>query len=268
MGRRLGVIAGSGEFPFQLLSEACSEGYDCVVAGIKGEAEPSLAGTAGVLKWFDVQDIEKLISFFRENGVSEAVFAGKIDPSLIYRNKALKEMLSSVMEKGKDRGPTSLIETTIKVFSSHGVAIKDPTPYIAAAFCKEGVLTKTKPTAEAAEDIDFGWEIARRLADWDIGQTVAVKGKAVVAVEGMEGTDEAIKRAGYLAGEGIVVIKVSRSRQDPRIDLPAVGLNSVKSLVQAGGQTLCFEAGKIPFFQKSEALALADSHGVSVVAKS
>ena len=112
----------------------------------------------------------------------------------------------------------------------------------------------------------FGWGIARKLADLDIGQTVIVKGKAIVAVEGIEGTDEAIKRAGELAGKGIVVVKVSRSYQDPRIDLPAVGLETVKSLIQAGGQGLGFEARKIPFFQKGEAISLADDHGVSIIA--
>lgn len=262
------MIAGSGEFPFHVYSEARNLGYDCVVAAIKGEAESSLAGTVGVLEWFDIQEIEKLISFFRKNGVSEAVFAGKIDHRLIYRNEGLRKILPLLMGKGKDSTPTTLIQTAIKIFSSQGIALKDPTPYIASAFCEAGILTKNQPTDEAKEDIRFGWEIAKRLADWDIGQTVVVKGKAVVAVEGMEGTDEAIRRAGHLAGEGIVVIKVSRSKQDPRIDIPAVGLYSIKSLIEAGGQTLCFEAQKVPFFQKAEAIALADSHGVSIVVKS
>lgn len=268
MGRRLGVIAGSGEFPIHLYSEARNLGYDCVVAGIKGEAEPSLAETVGVLEWFDIQEFEKLIAFFRKNGVSEAVFAGKIDPRLIYRNEALRKILPSLMGKEADSSPSALIQTAIKIFSSQGVAIMDPTPYIASAFCEAGVLTKTQPTADAEADIHFGWEIARRLADLDIGQTVVIKRKAVVVVEGIEGTDEAIRRAGQLAGGGIVVIKVSRSEQDPRIDLPAVGLNLVKNLIQAGGQTLCFEAQKVPFFQKVEAISLADSYGVSIVAKS
>jgi DUF1009 family protein len=268
MGRRLGVIAGSGEFPIHLCGEARSLGYDCVIAGIKGEAEPSLAETVDILEWFDIQEFEKLIAFFRKNGVSEAVFAGKIDHRHIYRNEALRKILPSLMGKETNSSPSALIETAIKVFSSQGVAIKDPTPYIASAFCEAGVLTENQPTADAEEDILFGWEIARRLADLEIGQTVVIKRKAVVAVEGIEGTDEAIRRGGQLAGDGIVVIKVSRSRQDPRIDLPAAGLNSVKSLIQAGGQTLCFEAQKVPFFQKVEAIALADSHGVSIVVKS
>ncbi len=268
MGRKLGVIAGSGEFPIHVFTEVLNLGEDCVVAAVKGEAEPSLAGIVGVLEWFDIHEVEKLISFFRKNGVSEAIFAGKFDHRLIYRSEGLKKILPLLMGKGIDGSATKLIQTVIKIFSSQGIEIKDPTPYIASAFCEEGILTRTHLNAEAEEDIHFGWEIARRLADWDIGQTIAVKNKAVVAVEGMEGTDEAIRRAGHLAGDGFVVIKVSRSKQDPRIDLPAVGLNSVKSLIQAGGQTLCFEARKVPFFQKPAAVALADSHGISIFVKS
>jgi hypothetical protein len=160
-----------------------------------------------------------------------------------------------------------LIQTAIHVFSAQGITIVDPTPYIASAHCEEGVLTEAKPSRNTQEDILFGWDIAKRLADLDIGQTVIIKGKAVVAVEGMEGTDEAIERAGQLAGEGIVVVKVSRSSQDPRIDLPAVGLGTVKNLIHVGGQALGFEAQKIPFFQKEEAISLANAHGVSIIAK-
>lgn len=268
MGRRLGVIAGSGEFPVQVYKEASHLGYDCVVAGIRGEAAASLAETVDFLEWFDIQDIEKIIAFFHENEVSEAVFAGKIDHRLIYRSEGLRKILPLLLGKGKDSSPTTLIQTAIQVFSSQGITIKDPTPYIESAFCEEGVLTNTRPTADTDKDIEFGWRIAKLMADWDIGQTVVVKGKAVVAVEGMEGTDETIRRAGKLAGEGIVVIKVSRSGQDPRIDLPAVGLHSVQSLIQASGRALCFEARKVPFFQKAEAIKLADSHCVSLIAKS
>lgn len=268
MGRRLGLIAGSGEFPVHVYKEASSLGYDCVVAGIRGEAAASLAETADFLEWFDIQDIGKIISFFRKNEVSEAVFTGKIDHRLIYKSKGLKKILPSLMGKGEDSSPTTLIQTAIEIFSSQGIAIKDPTPYIASAFCEEGILTKIQPTIEAKGDINFGWGIAKGLADLDIGQTIVVKAKAVVAVEGMEGTDETIRRAGKLAGDGIVVIKVSRSGQDPRIDLPAVGLHSVQSLIQARGKTLCIEAQKVPFFQKAEAITLADSHGVSIVVKS
>ena len=117
------------------------------------------------------------------------------------------------------------------------------------------------------EDVDFGWRMAKKIAELDIGQTVIVKNKAVVAVEGMEGTDEAILRAGRIAGKDSVVVKVCRPHQDPRIDLPAIGLNTVQKLVQSGAGTLCFEAKKMPFFRKQEAVSLAEKHQISILAR-
>jgi DUF1009 family protein len=267
MEPRLGVIAGSGKFPIHVCQEAQGMGYLCVVAGIKGEAENILEGNVGKFAWFDIHEVGNLISFFKKNQISEAVFAGKIDHRIIFKSEELGETLPLLLGTGKDWTPTTLIQSAIQIFSAQGIAIKDPTPYIASAFCEEGILTETKPSPQMEEAILFGWDIAKKLADLDIGQTVIIKGKVIVAVEGIEGTDEAIKRAGELAGKGIVVVKVSRSSQDPRIDLPAVGLETVKSLIQAGGQGLGFEARKIPFFQKEEAISLANSHGISIIAK-
>jgi DUF1009 family protein len=267
MGRRLGVIAGSGEFPVHVCREASKKGLICTVACIKGEADDSLPGIVDDYEWFEAHEIGNVIAFFKKNQVSEAVFAGKIDHRIIYKSEELQKILPVLLGSGKGRSPTALIRSAIDIFSTQGIAIVDPTPYIASAFCEAGVLTASKPSPRAEEQIHYGWDIAKKLADFDIGQTVVVKGNAVVAVEGMEGTDRTIERAGELAGKGIVAVKVSRSSQDPRIDLPAVGLRTVESLVRAGGHALGFEAKKIPFFHKEKAVALADAHGISIIAK-
>lgn len=267
MEGRLGIIAGAGEFPLYVCGEARNLGYSCVVAGIRGGAESSLREKVSIFRWFDVSEITEVAAFFRKNGVKDAVFSGKIDHRMIYLDEKLRKMLSGLLEEGRERSPTVLIQTVIKIFSSQGISIKDPTKYIASAFCAPGVLTGAKPSKEVEENILFAWALARKLADLDIGQTVVVKDKAVVALEGMEGTDETIKRGAELVGKGIVVVKVSRSSQDPRIDLPAVGLDTVRILVHNGGTALAFEAERIPFFQREEALSLAESHGVSIIAK-
>jgi hypothetical protein len=267
MEPKLGVIAGSGGFPFHVCREAHSKGLVCVVAGIKGEAADVLERNVENFAWFGIHEIGNLIEFFKKNRVSDAVFAGKIDHRVVYKNEDLGNILPSFLGTDKDLTPTTLIQIAMRIFSAGGITIKDPTPYIESAFCEEGILTETKPSSEMEEEILFGWGIARKLADLDVGQTVILKGKAIVAVEGIEGTDETILRAGELAGKGIVAVKVSRTKQDPRIDLPAVGLETVKSLIQAGGLGLGFEARKIPFFQKEEAISLADSHGISIIAR-
>ncbi len=242
-------------------------GYSCIVAGIKKEAETDLKNLVDIFEWVDVGDILNLISFFKKNGVKEVVFAGKVDHRKIFNKEEFNKISRSFLAQGKDSSPTSVLKTIIDYMAKEGIKIMDPTSFIASSFCQESVLTKTKPPPTVEEDIEFGFKIAKNIADLDIGQTVIVKDKAVVAVEGMEGTDEAIKRGGRLAGEETVVVKVSRSFQDARMDLPAVGLNTVKSLVEARCRALCIEAQSIPFFQKEEAISLADAHRISIVVK-
>jgi hypothetical protein len=263
MGNRLGLIAGSGKFPLLVIQEARNQGYDCVVAAVKGSAINALQDRAQLLEWFDVDEIAKVASFFKKTGVQEVVFAGKVDHRIIFKKKNLREHTFPL----RNKKPTALLEAAIDYLAKEGITIKSPMPWLSAFLCGEGILTETEPSPEVEEDIAFGWKMARSLADLDVGQTTVVKDKAVVAVEGMEGTDEAIKRGGELAGPGTVVVKVVRSRQDPRVDLPAVGLETIKSMVQAGSRALCFEAGRMPFFQRKEAVSLADTHGISIIAK-
>jgi DUF1009 family protein len=267
MGQRIGIIAGSGEFPFVVLHEAQKSGYFSVVAGIKGEARTELQDEADEFEWIDVSDVLKLISYFKRNRVDEAILAGKVDPRVIYDKEKLQDSSLSLLAQVKDKKPVSIIKTVIELMANEGIAIKDPSAFISSCFCQEGILTDTPVSPDVEEDILFGWKIAKTIADLDIGQTVVIKDKAVVALEGMEGTDETIERSGRIAGEGTVVVKVSRSSQDPRIDLPAVGLSTVQSLVRAKSKALCLEAGKMPFFQKDEAVSLANAHKISIVAK-
>lgn len=267
MGPRIGIIAGSGEFPFLVLEEAKKLGYACVVAGIRGEAEPGLEKKVQLFEWVDVGDVVGLVSFFKRVGVDEAVFAGRIDRRIIFKKEKYNETSFRLLAQSEDKSPSELVKTIIDYITWEGIQIKDPTPFISACFCQEGILSQAASSSEVEEDIAFGWKIAKKIADLDIGQTVIIKDKAVVAVEGMEGTDEAIRRGGTLAGDGVVAVKVSRSFQDPRIDLPAVGLNTIKSLVEVRGRALCFEAAKVPFFQRDKAIALADANGISVIVK-
>jgi len=267
MGSRIGIIAGSGEFPFLVLKQAQKLGYSPVVAGICGEADIGLKEIADIFEWIEIGNVLSLISFFRKNDVQDAVFAGKVNPQTIYSKDKFDEASLKIFAQTQERNPTALIKAIIDFFKDEGIQVMDPSQFITSSYCEEGIMTKTKPAPDVEEDIAFGWKIAKRIADLDIGQTVVVKDKAVVAVEGIEGTDEVIKRGGQLAGKDTVVVKVSRTFQDPRVDLPAVGLSTVKSLVKAQGRALCFEAQKVPFFHKAEAISLADAHRIAIVIK-
>ena len=267
MGSQLGIIAGSGEFPSFILEQARNSGYSCVVAAITGEADASLQEAVDVLEWFNVDEVKRLISFFQTAGVSQAVFAGKVDPRVLYKKESWGEESFSIREKARTKSPADLVQAVIGYLAAAGIEVISPYPFLRSSLCQEGLLTATKPSLEVEEDIAFGWKIARTLADMDIGQTVIIKEKAVVAVEGIEGTDEAVRRGGNLAGEGTVVIKVARTKQDFRADLPAVGLNTIKSLVEARSRALCFEAEKMPFLNQEEAISLADVNKISIIAK-
>jgi DUF1009 family protein len=267
MGSRLGIIASSGEIPSLIQEKASEKGYTCVVAAIEGQAGRSTLEDLELIQWFDLGDIQDVVSYFNTNGVSEVIFAGKIDPRVIYDKTQFDLAALRIINSGKDKTPFSIIEKVINFFENQGLSVIDPMPFLLSFLCKEGTLTHTHPSDEMELDIAFGWKIARTIANSEIGQTVVVKDMAIVAVEGMEGTDEAIKRGGRLSGIGSTVVKVSRMSQDPRIDLPAVGLTTVQSLVEAKSSALCIEADRMPFFQREEAVSLADSHGIAIIAK-
>ena len=267
MAKRIGMIAGSGDIPKQIIDQAEKQGYVCTVAAIKGEHDASLLDHVETLKWFDVDKVREVAEFFKDQGIKEAFFAGKIDVMVLFRRKRFGKLAFNLLMRGKDWSPATLIHTAIDYFLKQGIDIIDPTIFLSPYFCRAGVFTKTCPNKQDQEDISFGWDKAKILADQDIGQTLIVKNKIVVAVEGAEGTNETISRAGDLIGDGFVVIKRTRTHQDPRIDLPGVGLETVKRLVKAGGKVLCFEADKMPFFQKNEAIQLADMNNVSILAR-
>jgi len=268
MGERIGLIAGAGESPLLALEEAARLGLECVVAGIRGEAQEALKARAAAFEWIGLTELDKLVSFFKRQSVRRAVMAGAIDPKAVLQpQETMDDALFQLIAQIRDKTPTRLIQTLIDYLGSQGVAVVDPSFLLQPYFCPPGLLGSAPPTPAILEDIEFGWERARRLADEDVGQTLIVKDRAVVAVEGMEGTSETIERAGRLAGPGLVAIKVARTRQDPRIDIPAVGLDTIRRLVKVRAAGLCFEAGRMPFFQKEEALAIADQAGLAVLAK-
>jgi len=264
--KNIGVVAGSGEFSTLVCNQVRKQGYSCIVAGIEGQADSKLQNVSDIFAWFDISHVLDIVPFFKKNGVTKAVLAGKIEHLLIIKPEKLGRSVLGLLAGGKDRSPSAVLKTAIDYLASHGIEVIDTTMFIAPAVCAPGVLSKKKPTHAIMDDIEFGWDIARKTADLDIGQAVIVKNKAIVAIEGMEGTDKAIRRSRDLAGKNTVVVKVCRTIQDTRIDLPAIGLETVKSLVSSECAALCFEAEKMPFFQKEESIELANAHNIVIIA--
>jgi len=261
------MVAGSGEIPLYLYQEAKQQGYSIFVAGIQGESNQKLKEIADSFIPIEIKDFLSLISLFKEKGISECVFAGKIKHKNIYSKQISDSPLAYLIEKTETRSPDDIVRTAFDYIERQGINVMDSAVFLSDLFCKPGVLTHQAVSSDIKEEIKYGWPIAQKVADLEIGQTVIIKNKAVVAVEGMEGTDEAISRGGFLAGKDCVVIKVARTAQDIRIDQPAVGLNTVKSLRKAGCSALCIQAGKVLFIDKKKALELAEQSGIVIMAK-
>jgi DUF1009 family protein len=267
MGSRIGLIAGSGDFPLIALAEAKAKGlFTAVLSAGAGEPE-ELRVRADVWARLDPLRPTEAAAFLKKHGIRDVLLAGKFDPALIFRPEGRDAAARAAVRGAPDRRPAGLAERAIAFFDAQGFRVVDPSPFLEPFLCPEGLLGATEPSAGARDDMAFGWPLARVLADQDIGQTLVVKDRMVVAVEGLEGTDEAVRRGGRLAGPGVVVLKRARTGQKAGVDFPAVGLGTVRTLVEAGASALCLEAGRTAFFQREEAVALADSKGIALTGR-
>lgn len=264
---RLGIIAGSGEIPEYICRKAKKEGAACFVAGVGNKFSQQIKKQADLFESFEVKDFLNLLSWFKDHRVSKVVLAGKVKHRIIYSRADFPLPLSFLLEGTKNRNPDEILRAVFDYIENLGIEVMDPSGFLSDLFCEPGVLTRNPVSAEINDEIKYGWSIARKMADLEVGQTVVIKNKAVVAVEGMEGTDQTIIRAGSIAGKGCVVLKAARTHQDARIDQPAVGLRTIKSLKRARCSALCIEAGKVLFLNKQKALNLAEENNISIIAK-
>lgn len=267
MEERIGIIAGEGSFPLIVLKEAKRSGCSVAVAGLKDISSPELEKEADYFVWLSIGEVGKLAEFLIENRVKKALLAGRVKHSSIYKELSPDPVTEVLLRQLQDKKPVSIFKKLADFLSSKGIEFIDSTIFLTNLLPKEGVLTKVKPSQKALEDIEFGWSIAKKIAKMDIGQTIVVKDKAVIAVEAMEGTDETIKRGAILGGDGIVVIKVSRPEQDMRFDVPVVGLSTLKILSIVQNPVLCIEAEKTIFFDLEESVRFADKMEIPIIAR-
>jgi DUF1009 family protein len=209
---RLGLIAGNGRFPFLVLDAARASGHDVTVIALKDEAFPDLATVAArppaaVLHWIGIGQLGKCISLLKEAGASQAVMAGQVKHTKIFGGVVPDMTALSVIKRWTTRNTDTLIAAVADVMREHGIELIDSTAFLAPLLAKAGTLTRRSPGAKEKVDLAFGYRIADTIAGLDIGQTICVKDRAVVAVEAMEGTDDAITRAGRLAGAGVAVVR-------------------------------------------------------------
>lgn len=266
MTQRLGIVAGSGKLPFFVAQNAKTSGIDEIYAvAFQGQTDPELEKYVDEIKWIGLGQLGKLIGFFHEKNVNKAVFIGKIDHKVVFSNLKLDFKMIGLAAKIKDWRTDSILRVIVDEITESGITIIDSTVYLKNLIPNPGVLTKTKPGAEQYEDIIFGYHIARKLGELDIGQTVVVKKKTVLALEAIEGTDEAILRGGKLGKKGAVVVKLSKPKQDLRFDVPVVGLKTMETMNEASCSALAIEAYKTLVADLEEIVSFSDKNKISIV---
>lgn len=263
---KYGLIAGNGKFPFLVVEGARKQGVALAVVAIKEETDKRIEEIADALVWVGIGQLGKMISFFKKEGVRQAIMAGQVKHAQIFSG-ALPDLRMLKMLFGlKQRNTDSLIGAVAAELAKDGIELIDSTFFIQDQLAQEGVLTKRKPDSAEQGNIEYGLRIANEIARLDLGQTIVVRAKACVAIEAMEGTDACVKRAGELAKGKLTVVKVAKPNQDMRFDVPVVGVPTIRTMSEAGATCLCLTAGKTLIFDKEEMLALADEKKIAVVA--
>lgn len=264
--KKLGLIAGTGELPKIIATEARSRGYTVIAIALDPLADGNLSSYVDKIKRVNVGKLGEIIDSLKESGVKEAVLSGKVPKSLLYKSKITPDLRAiKLLFSLKDRSDDSILLAIVKEIEKEGITFLDITSFSTSLLTPEGVLTEDGPTGDEWKDIAFGWRIAKEMGRLDIGQTVVVKNQAVMAVEAIEGTDEAIKRGGQLAGEGAVVVKVSKPNQDMRFDVPVVGLDTIKAMIEVGVRVLAVESRKSMILDREEIIREANKAGIAVV---
>lgn len=275
--QRLGLIAGNGKFPFLVLDAARAAGFEVVVVAIKEEAFPEIGDRGATsVHWLSLGELSKLIETFQQQGVSRAIMAGQVKHKQIFSAVRPDWRLAKLLLSLTTRNTDSLLGAVAKVLADEGITLENSTWLLEPLLVKSGVQTRRAPREQERKNIDYGRDVARQLAQHDIGQTVVVAESACVAVEAMEGTDATIERAGLilrsLRGDAstlsrdLTVVKVAKPNQDMRFDVPVIGLNTIEVMQSAGATCLALDARKCLLLDGEKIIAAANAAAIVIVA--
>jgi UDP-2,3-diacylglucosamine hydrolase len=281
---KLGLIAGNGKFPFLVLDAARAQGLEVVVAAIREETFPEIEthGAASV-HWLSLGELSKLIDTFKAEGVTRAVMAGQVKHKQIFSAIKPDWRLAKLLLSLGTRNTDSLLGAVAKVLADEGIMLENSTALLEPLLAKTGVLSRRAPSGQERKNIEYGRAVARRLAEYDIGQTVVIAEAACVTVEAMEGTDATIERAGELMrsleleleseGEAstlsraLTVVKIAKPKQDMRFDVPVIGVKTIETMARAGASCLAVDAGRCLLLDGEAMTRAADEAGIAVCAE-
>ena len=263
---KLGVIAGAGDLPLLLTKAALEQGWLPIAIQITQPPSEQLENVASETYSFGIGQVQKITRTLLDSGVRELAIIGKIDTSILFRPFLVDPTAVKILAKNRNKGTHAIVAAVIEHFESKGITVIEQHRFLKELIPEAGVLTKRQPTQSQWADVRYGMQLARQVADVGIGQTVVVKNMTAVAIEAIEGTDEAIKRGGTLAGKGIVVAKAAATNHDFRVDVPTVGDQTLKILHAVGGSVLAVEAGRTFVMNQRALCEAADQWKIPIVA--
>lgn len=276
--KKLGLIAGNGRFPFLVLDAARAQGFEVVVAAIKEETFPEIESHgAAAVHWLSLGELSRLIEMFQREGVSRAVMAGQVKHKQIFSAIRPDWRLAKLLLNLRTRNTDALLGAVAKVLADEGITLENSTSLLEPLLARAGTLTKRSPNDTEKTNIAYGRDVARNLAQFDIGQTVVVAEGACVAVEAMEGTDATIQRSGEIMksleadastlSRALTVVKIAKPNQDMRFDVPVIGVKTVEVMRTAGATCLAVDAGKCLLLDGEAVIEAADVAGIAIVAE-
>ncbi len=264
-GERIGLIAGNGRFPIIFAQNAKRLGYSVSAVAHIGETAAELEEHVERIHWIKIGQFNKLIRVLKEDGVRQAVMLGGIKKTHVFTTVLPDFRALSVASRLRQLKDDAILREVAAELESEGIHIRESTFGLRGILVEEGPVTRRSPSPKEWEDLRYGWEVARETGRLDIGQCVIVKDRVVVAVEAVEGTDEAIRRGGALAGDATVVVKRSKPQQDLRFDLPAVGPATIETMESVKASALAVEAGRSVMLDREVMLANAERAGIAIV---
>lgn len=264
MQETIGIIAGRGQFPRMVARGIRDAGMRVAVCGLVGHADPSLEQDADAFMPLHLGQLTKPLKFFRKLGVRRMCFAGAVAKPKAFDIRPDFRFARTLLKTGS-LGDDAVLRAIIGEIESEGIEVVQAANFVTDLHAPAGILAGARIDEELWRDIRYGWPIARAIGNMDIGQCIVVKKRMVVAVECLEGTDATLRRAGELGGAGCVALKLVKPGQDERVDLPAIGLETIRVLIEAKYACLAYEAGKTLFFDMQESLELAEKHGLCLI---
>jgi UDP-2,3-diacylglucosamine hydrolase len=263
----LGIIAGNGVYPRLLADAARKAGLKKIIAAaFTGETDPDLAQHVDLIEWMRVGQLNRLLKYFSEHKVHHAIMAGQIAPKNLFDLRPDWKALM-LLGKLKQRNAESIFAAIANELAAIDVELLSATTFLEDSLAPSGLIAGPKLSRQEEDDVELGWEIAKQIARLDIGQTIIVKNGTVVAVEALEGTNEAIRRSGELAGSGAIMIKVAKPNQDTRFDVPVIGVETIRITAEARVRVIAVEAGKTLLLERDAIIDLANRSKISIVAR-